>query len=59
MITGRKITIGARLMGGFVAMLGLVLVLGLSSLKLSQNISEELDRAVKLTAAKQQRMSQP
>jgi len=54
MITGRKITIGARLMGGFVAMLGLVLVLGLSSLKLSQNISEELDRAVKLTAAKQQ-----
>src|SRR4051794_29934825 len=46
-------TIGARLLTSSAAMAGLVLVLGITSLKVSSDLGQELDNAVHKIARKQ------
>ena len=48
-----KTTIGVKLACSFAAMLALVLILGLTTLKLNMDLGTELDDAVHVTAAKQ------
>ncbi len=50
----KNVTIGSKLMGSFVAMLALVLLLGLSSLKVSRDMNRELDQAVNVIAKQQE-----
>ena len=48
-----KATIGVKLVMSFGAMLALVLILGVTSLKINLDLGAELDNAVKVTAKKQ------
>jgi hypothetical protein len=48
-----KATIGVKLVTSFGAMLALVLILGISSLKINLDLGAELDSAVRVTAKKQ------
>jgi methyl-accepting chemotaxis protein len=48
-----KATIGVKLGTSFGAMLALVLILGITSLKINQDLGAELDNAVRVTARKQ------
>ena len=49
----RNTTIGVKLTVAFAVMLALVLILGMTSLKITSDLGAELDNAVKVTAKKQ------
>jgi len=49
----KKATIGVKLAFSFGAMLVLVLILGLTSIKLNMNLGSELNNAIAVTAKKQ------